>query len=191
MGQNVTLNVTRRTFIERIVLENCEPSEIARLGKLSARGWHRLIAEAARKTNGKTSFYPARWRELNQTGKPRVGRALYGHCGVASWLYAAIKKLTRHKNQAEYAIKYYADLQHVTVLCGGKEFDITAPQHKPGAFKPDKSKQLVVIPISQLETFTRNDPHRTKERFKLFVAAVAETLRKQRCTKRRLRSHRG
>ncbi|PIT85191.1 hypothetical protein COU36_04675, partial [Candidatus Micrarchaeota archaeon CG10_big_fil_rev_8_21_14_0_10_59_7] len=81
-------------------------------------------------------------------------------------------------------IKYYVDLQHVTVLVDGAEVDITLPQHTR-KFDGSKSEEVVVIPLSDIETFVKNDPYGTALRFERFVIAVARILRKRKARRGR------
>lgn len=149
------------------------PSQIFFLKKLSLGGWRKLIATAARKEKGSSSFAPLKWLKLNKTRRgisKNVGKNLTGYCGVACWLYSAIK--------TGCEMRYYKDKEHITAVTPkGREIDVTAPQHeftKDGKnFK--KAKTVKGLPFSNLEKDAK-----TARRFKNFVKDIGQVLKETR-----------
>ena len=125
--------------------------ELDYLGKRSISKWVDLIAKAARRAKGKTSFNTKSWLKANKKTSgysKNVGLNLKGYCGAASWLYVSIKNLTAKR---KYGLKYYEDKEHITVIRpDGKEIDITEKQHQ-GKKSYKKAKTIRMLKKSEFE----------------------------------------
>lgn len=165
-----------RSITNQIISKHLTSEHLKRLQEIPESEWPKLIAKAAGKTGGKTSYNQKAWLKHN-TRDHSVGAGCIGHCGVASWLFAAVKnQTTRQKHSLQYYFFKGTDkkqsVDHVTVLCpDGREVDVTAPQHEVTLARNYKEVKPRLLTLRKIER-----DRKTLKRFTLFMAAVRQVL---------------